>query len=136
MLALRLNNEIEARLDHLAKVTGRSKHFYATEALEIHLQGLESKYLSAQEIADIQATVDFSRIEMALAGELDPDLLNPPEYAHFFDAQQDAFEKSVTTPNPRTEAFYAALGSARITSGGEHLWRHADGSEKPYPPAK
>jgi RHH-type transcriptional regulator, rel operon repressor / antitoxin RelB len=136
MLALRLNQETEARLDHMAKITGRSKHFYAIEAVETHLRGLESKYLSAQEQANIQATVDFARIEMALVSELDPDLLNPVEHDYFFEAKQDHFAQSLGNPTEKTKAFYAQLGSARITSEGEHLWKHSDGTEKPFPPAK
>ena len=33
MLALRLSADIEARLDALAKATGRTKSFYAREAI-------------------------------------------------------------------------------------------------------
>jgi RHH-type transcriptional regulator, rel operon repressor / antitoxin RelB len=40
MLALRLPVEIEKRLDSLAKKTGRSKSFYAREAILRHLEDL------------------------------------------------------------------------------------------------
>jgi hypothetical protein len=63
-------------------------------------------------------------------------LLNPVEHEYFFEAQQDKLEQAVTNPNGKTQAFYAHLGSARITSEGEHLWKHSDGTEKPFPPAK
>ena len=46
MLALRLTNEIEKRLDDLAKLTGRSKSFYAREAILKYLEDLEDIYLS------------------------------------------------------------------------------------------
>jgi len=46
MLALRLPKEIERRLEALAKRTGRSKSFYAREAILEHLEGLEAAYLS------------------------------------------------------------------------------------------
>lgn len=46
MLAIRLSEEIEARLEHLAQVTGRTKTFYAREAIERHLDDLEDVYLA------------------------------------------------------------------------------------------
>lgn len=48
MLAIRLPAEIEARLDTLAKRTGRSKTFYAREAILEHLENLEDLYLAEQ----------------------------------------------------------------------------------------
>ncbi len=50
MLALRLDPEIEGRLDRLAKKTGRTKSFYAREAIIEHLQDLEDYYLAAKRI--------------------------------------------------------------------------------------
>lgn len=47
MLALRLPAEIEARLDALAKRTGRSKSYYARQAILEHLDDLEEAYLAA-----------------------------------------------------------------------------------------
>jgi RHH-type transcriptional regulator, rel operon repressor / antitoxin RelB len=136
MLALRLNQETEARLDHMAKITGRSKHFYAIEAVETHLRGLESKYLSAQEQANIQATVDFARIEMALAGELDPDLLTTTEHAHYFDVQQDRLEDRLANPTAEAAARWASMSGSKLNAAFEIVWVHEDGSEKPFPPAK
>jgi RHH-type rel operon transcriptional repressor/antitoxin RelB len=46
MLAIRLSEETEARLEHLAQVTGRTKTFYAREAIERHLDDLEDIYLA------------------------------------------------------------------------------------------
>ena len=40
MLALRLPEEIELRLNKLAKKTGRTKSFYAREAIVEHLDDL------------------------------------------------------------------------------------------------
>ena len=45
MLAIRLPEEIEVRLDNLAKRTGRSKNFFALEAILEHLEDL---YLAEQ----------------------------------------------------------------------------------------
>jgi RHH-type rel operon transcriptional repressor/antitoxin RelB len=46
MLALRLPADIEERLDALARRTGRSKSFYAREAILEHLEDLEDRYLA------------------------------------------------------------------------------------------
>jgi RHH-type transcriptional regulator, rel operon repressor / antitoxin RelB len=55
MLAIRLPQEIEARLDTLAKTTGRSKTYYAREAILEHLDDLEDIYLAEQRLIDIRA---------------------------------------------------------------------------------
>ncbi len=46
MLALRLPTSLEKRLNRLAKATGRTKSFYARQAIEEHLQDLEDFYLA------------------------------------------------------------------------------------------
>ncbi len=50
MLALRLQPEIEKRLNRLAKRTGRTKSFYAREAIVEHLQDLEDYYLAKERL--------------------------------------------------------------------------------------
>ena len=55
MLALRLPPEIEDRLDTLSKRTGRSKSFYAREAILEYLDDLEDIYLAEQRLADLRA---------------------------------------------------------------------------------
>lgn len=55
MLAIRLPREIEARLEALAKATGRSKTSYAREAILAHLDDLEDLYLAKQRLMDIRA---------------------------------------------------------------------------------
>lgn len=50
MLALRLPPDIEARLDALAKKTGRTKSFYAREAILEHLEDLEDAYIAEERI--------------------------------------------------------------------------------------
>jgi RHH-type rel operon transcriptional repressor/antitoxin RelB len=44
MLALRLPPDIDKRLERLAKKTGRTKSFYAREAILVHLSELEMAY--------------------------------------------------------------------------------------------
>jgi RHH-type transcriptional regulator, rel operon repressor / antitoxin RelB len=50
MLALRLPEDIETRLDKLAKATGRTKSFYAREAILEHLADLEDLYLAENDL--------------------------------------------------------------------------------------
>lgn len=47
MLVIRLQPDIEKRLERLAKKTGRTKTFYAREAILQHLDDLEDYYLAA-----------------------------------------------------------------------------------------
>jgi RHH-type rel operon transcriptional repressor/antitoxin RelB len=73
MLALRLPDEIERRLAALAKRTGRSKSFYAREAILEHLDDLEAEYLSDQILKRVQEgkeqtyTLDELERELGLA---------------------------------------------------------------------
>ena len=46
MLAIRLPEDIENRLSALAAKTGRTKTFYAREAILKHLDAMEDKYLA------------------------------------------------------------------------------------------
>lgn len=55
MLAIRLPDDIEHRLDALASATGRTKSFYAREAILEHLDDLEDLYLSEQRLSDFRA---------------------------------------------------------------------------------
>ncbi len=50
MLALRLSPEIEKRLDILAKRTGRTKSFYAREAIVRHIEDLEDYHLARRRV--------------------------------------------------------------------------------------
>ncbi|MGA7341510.1 MAG: DUF6290 family protein [Terracidiphilus sp.] len=55
MLAIRLPEEIEKRLDALAKASGRTKTFYAREAILAYLDDLEDYYIAKERLADIRA---------------------------------------------------------------------------------
>jgi RHH-type transcriptional regulator, rel operon repressor / antitoxin RelB len=55
MLAIRLPDKIEKRLDRLAKRTGRTKTYYAREAILQHLEELEDIYLAEKRLAEIRA---------------------------------------------------------------------------------
>ena len=45
MLAIRLSPDIEKRLDELSKKTGRTKTYYAREAIVEYIDDLEDYYL-------------------------------------------------------------------------------------------
>ena len=70
MLALRLPEEIESRLDKLAKATGRTKSFYAREAILEHLADLEDLYLAEKRLAKVRTgkskTYSLNAVEQEL----------------------------------------------------------------------
>ncbi len=55
MLAINLPAEVETRLEALAQTTGRTKEFYAREAILEHLDDLEDLYLAEQRLRDNRA---------------------------------------------------------------------------------
>jgi RHH-type rel operon transcriptional repressor/antitoxin RelB len=55
MLAIRLPEKIEKRLGRLAKRTGRTKTYYAREAILKHLDDLEDIYLAEKRTAAIES---------------------------------------------------------------------------------
>jgi RHH-type rel operon transcriptional repressor/antitoxin RelB len=55
MLAIRLPEAIEKRLEALAQSTGRSKTFYARQAILAHLDDLEDLYLAEQQMTEVRA---------------------------------------------------------------------------------
>jgi RHH-type transcriptional regulator, rel operon repressor / antitoxin RelB len=55
MLAIRLPEDIEKRLARLGKRTGRTKTYYAREAVLAHLDHLEDIYLAEAALEDIRS---------------------------------------------------------------------------------
>ncbi len=55
MLAIRLPEEIETRLARLAEQTGRTKTYYAREAILRYLEDLEDIYLAEKRLEDLRA---------------------------------------------------------------------------------
>jgi RHH-type transcriptional regulator, rel operon repressor / antitoxin RelB len=55
MLAIRLPAAIEKRLDRLAKRTGRTKTYYAREAILQHLEDLEDIYFAEKELEAVRS---------------------------------------------------------------------------------
>jgi RHH-type rel operon transcriptional repressor/antitoxin RelB len=62
MLALRLPPDIEKRLAALAKKTGRTKSFYAREAILIHLDDIEDAYLAQKALEEGGPTVSLKEL--------------------------------------------------------------------------
>lgn len=54
MLAIRLPQSIEKRLEKLARRTGRTKTFYAREAILQHIEELEDVYLAEARLERIR----------------------------------------------------------------------------------
>jgi RHH-type rel operon transcriptional repressor/antitoxin RelB len=73
MLAIRLPPEIEARLDDLARRTGRTKTFYVRQAIIEHLADMEDIYLAENRLEKLRAgrsrrfTLDEVEQELGLA---------------------------------------------------------------------
>ncbi len=55
MLAIRLPETIEQRLEDLATLTGRTKTYYAREAIIDKIEDLEEIYLAEKELEDIRS---------------------------------------------------------------------------------
>jgi RHH-type transcriptional regulator, rel operon repressor / antitoxin RelB len=55
MLAIRLPEDVETRLACLARDTGRTKTFYAREAIIAHIEDLEDLYLAEKRLIEHRA---------------------------------------------------------------------------------
>jgi RHH-type rel operon transcriptional repressor/antitoxin RelB len=66
MLALRLPPDIEQRLDALARKTGRSKSYYAREAIVRQLEDIEDFYLARRRLARGGSRVTLETLERQL----------------------------------------------------------------------
>ena len=66
MLALRLPPQIEKRLNNLAKKTGRTKSFYAREAILRHIEDIEDYHLARRRLARHGRRVTLKQLESEL----------------------------------------------------------------------
>ena len=66
MLALRLPPDIEQRLDALAKKTGRSKSYYAREAILRQIEDIEDYYLARRRLGRSGPRVTLESLERDL----------------------------------------------------------------------
>jgi RHH-type transcriptional regulator, rel operon repressor / antitoxin RelB len=63
VLALRLPDDIEKRLEALARKTGRTKSFYAREAILRHLEDLEDAHLARERLKRRRGRVSLEELE-------------------------------------------------------------------------
>jgi RHH-type rel operon transcriptional repressor/antitoxin RelB len=66
MLALRLPEDIESRLEALARKTGRTKSYYAREAILRHLEDLEDAHLARERLKRRRGRVSLETLESEL----------------------------------------------------------------------
>jgi RHH-type rel operon transcriptional repressor/antitoxin RelB len=68
MLAVRLDKDLEKRLERLAEKTGRTKTFYAREAIEAHLDDLEDFFLAEERLRDFRSedAIPLAEVEKRL----------------------------------------------------------------------
>ncbi|MGL4941891.1 MAG: type II toxin-antitoxin system RelB family antitoxin [Thermoguttaceae bacterium] len=67
MIAIRLSEDVELRLESLAKRTGRTKSFYVREAILEHLEDLEDTFLAEERLKNPAHTVSLSEIMNEMA---------------------------------------------------------------------
>jgi RHH-type rel operon transcriptional repressor/antitoxin RelB len=66
MLGVRIEKELEAKLDSLAKKTGRTKSYYVREAVRLYLEDRED-YLKALAVLERQeSTITLDELERRL----------------------------------------------------------------------
>jgi RHH-type rel operon transcriptional repressor/antitoxin RelB len=63
MLALRLPPDIEKRLESLARKTGRTKSYYAREAILEYLEDMEDVYLAKQALGRNEDRISLDDVE-------------------------------------------------------------------------
>jgi RHH-type rel operon transcriptional repressor/antitoxin RelB len=66
MLAIRLPEEIERRLTELATKTGRTKTYYAKEAILKHMDEIEDKYLAIHRLENPGKRWTLDELEQGL----------------------------------------------------------------------
>lgn len=54
-VSIRLPDDVSARLQDLAQLTGRSKTFYMIEAIREHLDDLEDLYIAEKRLIEVRA---------------------------------------------------------------------------------
>ncbi len=66
MLGIRLESALERRLEKLAKKTGRSKSYYAREAIRQYLEEREDYLLGLSVLERNEATISLKQLERRL----------------------------------------------------------------------
>ena len=66
MLSLRLSNDVESRLNQLAERTGRTKTFYAKEAILKYLDDIEDTYIAINRLEKPSKRISLEEVEKEL----------------------------------------------------------------------
>lgn len=66
MLSLRLSNDVESRLNKLAETTGRTKTFYAKEAILKYLDDMEDTYIAINRLETPSKRISLEDVENEL----------------------------------------------------------------------
>ncbi|HMB55111.1 MAG TPA: TraY domain-containing protein [Thermoanaerobaculia bacterium] len=66
MLSIRLDPQTEDRLAKLAASTGRSKSYYAREAIQRHLDEMEDRYIAIERLERPEGRVSLDELEREL----------------------------------------------------------------------
>ena len=66
MLSLRLSNDVESRLNQLAETTGRTKTFYAKEAILKYLDDMEDTYIAINRLETPSKRISLEDVEKEL----------------------------------------------------------------------
>ena len=69
MVGIRLPEDMENRLQHLADVTGRTKSFYVREALIEYLEDVEDRYLGLYRLENPEKRLSMNDVEKELGLE-------------------------------------------------------------------
>ena len=67
MLSLRLPNDVESRLNQLAETTGRTKTFYAKEAILRYLDDMEDTYIAINRLETPSKRISLEDVENELS---------------------------------------------------------------------
>ena len=66
MLAIRISHDIESRLQQLAQKTGRTKTYYAREALLRFLEDMEDEYLALSRLETLTKRWTLDELEQGV----------------------------------------------------------------------
>lgn len=69
MSSFRLGDDLEKRLDHLAKTTGRTKTFYVRKLIEEHIEDLEDRYIAEHRLENPQPLLTSQEVRKELGLE-------------------------------------------------------------------
>ncbi len=66
VLPIRLSDDLNTRLDYLAKETGRTKTYYARQAIVTYLEDMEDTYLALQRLEQPKQYLTTEQLEKKL----------------------------------------------------------------------